>query len=211
MRLYRPEDRHPVDNRILVVRDLNDFRLWPQRKTLDFNGIICVDRYDPDELSQAAARIARLAHSPSPSERDAFYLYSSTQSSFQADFPHNSKDPYGIRRKMLRDGFGEPEADIVTELTVLFHVVTSNAENVEQQTLVRVNDRTISSFHTHETTLTFSFQQCGTVCRTGGEFEDGNQYALSPGDIGIIDDTIWHKAPDFSPAWNDAPRVNLVI
>lgn len=211
MALFREKDRHPVDKRILLTRDLNDFRLWGQKRDLGFNGIVCVGRYDANELSQAAKRIARLAYKPTPEEREAFYLYSSTQNSFQADFHHNSKNPYGIRRAMLQSGFDEQEADIVTELTVLFHEITSADEHVEQQTLVRVNDRTISTFHSHETTLTFSFQQSGTLCRTGGELDDGDEYTLGPGDIGIIDDKIWHRAPDFDPDWNNTPRVNLVI
>ena len=209
MTLFRANDRHPVDERVLIIQDMEDFRLWRERAKLGISGII----WDLDIDEQTKKGIVR--------ELDAW----------RDKVSSNRDEPISRRIFLPKDGkytektspdnrcdiaigpltFGISNS-LVTAYDLATEVISKRTTYSTMQAYYRVNSTHPRSWHTHPETITCAFQQSGTVCHNGpSNYEIGDQYALDPFQAGLMSDEISHKAYQNTEDFAETPRYNTVI
>ena len=194
MTLFRANDRHPVDPRILIIKDMDEFNLWRERAKLGIHGIVCDYPAPMETLQEAAQHIAR--------------VFPGTSNTFS--YPYGSAEE--TRLILENHGIVGDAQDILVRLSDIF-VNTADLETLPQNSSnrLRIDSAYPDDFHIHHETLAFAFSQMGMICRTGGKDETGHEYPIKVGQVAYIDDTIWHKAPQWDASWEDNPRINLVM
>lgn len=193
--MFRPDKRHPVDKRILLIDDIEEFGLWSRRKELEFNGLMWDYPESLERLNEMARRIA-----------------AALKEEISTYFVRMVETDNILRRDLHGKGIDDDALEIVTRLSNLFHQhVVPEREDKESRSQIRVNSTFPDHFHAHITTLSFAFSQVGSVCCTGDHSKNGVIYPIEPGKVIIFDEKVWHKAGEYQESWEDLPRVNLVI
>ncbi|MBI1301851.1 MAG: hypothetical protein GC137_09380 [Alphaproteobacteria bacterium] len=193
--MFRADNRHPVDKRILLIDDIEEFGLWSRRKELEFSGLMWNYPESLKRLSQMARRIAAALN-------DEISTY----------FMRMSETDDSLRRDLNSKGIDHDAIETITRLSNLFHLhVMPEREDKKSRNQIRVNSTFPEDFHSHITTLSFAFSQVGSLCCTGNKADNGVTYEIEPGKVIIFDETVWHKAGKYNKSWDREPRVNLVI
>ena len=207
---YRANDRHPVDCRMLIIHDPEEFRLWHDRLALGISGLIYSPPITRRELEKAGKHIAKITQKPrTPFSR---HTLASNDSVLEANFDLGRDSDNALERAMAHAGFGYTTRQLVSNLSGLFCLATQHEKaHFFEEAFVRVNSNMIGDFHAHPRAMTFSFAQGSTVFRTGGENYPGDEYSFESGVSVLFDATVWHKSQTRNDAWDKTPRVDLVI
>lgn len=205
MGLFRANDRHPVDERVLVIQNMEDFRLWRERNKLKINGLIYPYRISKLSLDRAKASVVE-AFRRKPSSR--FFVTSYAQATYERHMPDNIRFTEDLRK----DGLNNPAVRILKNLTDAFMVRAGNQEwKTRARPSLRLNSTHPQFFHAHAPTMTFAFSGGGTVCKNTPEDVDGDVYKVPTGYAGLLGEDIAHRARRPKPSWEENPRVTLII
>ena len=196
MTLYRANNRHPVDPRILIIEDMEEFALWRERSQLRFNGLICAYPASAEELSQAAREI-----------------HAALGSMEVYRFIRMTDAEQRLRAELERAGICNNTQDIVVDVSNAFHGSVSPERTPASSSVnqLRVNCVFPEFFHAHAATMTLAFSQAGSMCWNANLDEPGEEYGTKPGEVLLFDEHVPHKAPKWDKSWETNPRVNLVI
>ena len=210
MGLFRANDRHPVDPRILIITDMDEFHLWRERAKLGIHGIVC-DYPAPMETLQEAAQEIVVASKIEGDGDEGIGFFEYDPGCRQAEYRLSRSKLHDLPGLLRRDQIGPNARAMIIDLVELFHQTVTSTPNRQTAHLLRVNSQSIGTFHNHEATLTFSFAQNGSVCCTGNAVDAGDIYTVEQGKVLVFDETVWHKSPSWEDAWEEDPRVNLVL
>ncbi|MBI1301852.1 MAG: hypothetical protein GC137_09385 [Alphaproteobacteria bacterium] len=208
MDLFRKEDRHPVDPRVLIVRDIRDFRLWQNRHDLRIDGIIWDMVLDKAYIDRLAAQI-KAAYCDNDYFREHNRLERDRRSFMTYANGVYLREHVGSK---LVDDVGSEVEEIASQLRSAFALATQPEEThdtCELETEIRINVSSPYHFHAHKPALTFAFAQAGTTCCTGNRENPGQTYSIPLGQAGLLGPQIWHKVAEW-PIKEDT-RVNFVV
>lgn len=212
MALYRANDRHPADSRILYIQDIKEFDLWRERSKLKIHGIICPCPIDLNSLKSDARLLAALSKSKENYFRERWYNISLSPPyfTFEKDKKRNFIKPAEL--KSIMEDENVPEHIIKMSETMVNVYYDQTSTRFFQATL-RVNNLKTAYWHVdkNSNTLTCAFSKAGARCRSGNGPQEGDEYDLGIGDIAFIDDTVWHTTPPADENREKDPRVHLVI
>ncbi len=188
MVLYRANDRHVVDKRILRITDIDEFKLWREKDSLGINGLIYTWPETTEKLQTAADELATVSHHRR--------LYSMSKSNLCL-----------LKKNLTQDGVNNIIAGAAETLSKIYFEETQFPSFRVQ---LRVND-VPRDFHQHEDSISLAFSQAGTICKSGDNKDEGEEYSTNVGEVILFDDRVWHKAPPYKKEWKESPRVNLLI
>ncbi len=240
MTKFRANDRHPDDDRILIIQDIGDFKLWHERSKLNIHGIICDYAAPIKTLEEAAQHIIKVSSeaaldsdnclkllTPMPPPNAPDYIANSMWYTLNKDKNITSElaNKVSFLDALKNDGLNGAEQDILHNLASIF-AITRDKKSPEQQKIdlsLRVNSAHPEEFHPHELaddqkpgdkdTLSFTFTGKGTMSTSGKDGHTATDKIIetTAGQIFLLDHTIWHKAPPPEEDFNTAPRVNMIM
>lgn len=207
MTLYRANDRLDHDDRVLKIRDPQEFALWGQRRELGFKGITCPFNIT-DELKSAAHHFSSSRAMDSGKDAVIAILNIEFHNGVMMEGYPTDRDrerlPISLADHFRRKGILEPLQQALYVLASFYHLAT-NCESA--LTFARRDANEQTGWHTHSfPVLTVSVLRQGTRCRNS----DGDGYIFNRGHMLLAED-IEHCAPVYSDAeFREEPRVNLV-
>lgn len=221
--MFRANHRHPVDDRVLIIQDMEDFRLWRERAQLGIHGIMWRCDINDEVLAQEAEKIATeiedlnqiLRNSNSTSFPVIKGTLRRTQEQrrlwgFLAGKPIQDIFTFSTRHGRGNSFFESSECQVSDRLRTMVNYVANPRSDLLSYALRRNSDgfRTLES---HRTTLTFAFQHAGTVACTGNYSNEGERYQAAPGEFFIFDEDIFHESPKPDQSWRDKPRILAAV
>lgn len=212
MTLYRANDRHPADSRILYIQDIKEFDLWRERSKLKIHGIVCPCPVDLNSLKSDSIILAELSKSKRNYFKERWYNISLFPPffTFEKDPKRNFIKPNELKNIMNDESVPE---NIIKMSEIMINTYSNQTSTNFFQATLRVNNLKTAYWHVdkNSNTLTCAFSKAGARCRSGNGPQEGDEYDLAIGDIAFIDDTVWHTTPAADESWENDPRVHLVI
>ena len=206
MTLYRANERHPEDERILVLpyQDPDEIvALWHRRVTHDIDGIVWTHPTSPEDLETGAANITTL------SQQDGL---------FEAAEPYRRYgiDPIEARRLIIHTWKDESVArmdEFDPTVRTVFHDlegIFGRAVGSRRQgwAVVKTNSHSPHDFHQHDPVITFAFRKAGTLCLNK---DQTRVYGIDAGQAALICESVSHKAPEPDDTWRNDPRVLMAF
>lgn len=207
MSLFRANDRHPVDERILIIQNMEDFALWRRHRELEFEGIIW-------DMGLDRGYIDRLAEQIKAVYCDNDYFRKHRRPLANRSFMTYGNGEYRKEHvgKTMEDELGSEVATLAFRLGRAFALAQKPEEaldTIDLETRVGVNHTHPYNFHIHEPTLSFAFKSAGTTCCTGDITNPGEVYKIPLGHAGFIGPAIWHKVDEWD--LEEETRFNLLV
>lgn len=213
--LQDPKNRHPIDSRILILQNMDQFELWRERSQLNENGIHAL-AFDYttvkalEKLNQAAKEISEyllLCKTNRISDHHFHEEFAYTSLTYSIGKDDRSKRHIWLEKEFTENNFSPQTLDILRDF---LSVQNTSKNNAEYNFVVRMNGKHPNRFHTHDDpktvtecrdTIILSLQKSGTIIDSGQAIKRvydtpiGQKFAMACGWILLMDSTMPHRAP----------------
>ncbi len=211
MAVFRANDRHPADDRILIIRDAMEFELWRQRAQLGIHGIVCRQPFPKEAVKDAAEHLVALSRRRSGNPFNARISIGNPES-MDRFFNNDADEDQYFLDQIQQAGIEGPAARIMTTLSYFFKIATGGSAGGQRfwTTAAHINNDT-QGWHQHPTAMSCAFTKSGTVFCSGQNKGEGEIYTARAGDVALFGRTVWHKSPDFKENWKRKPRTSVTL
>ena len=183
--LYRANDRHPVDPRMLIIQDEDEFKLWKEASKLRIHGLIWRYPETLETLEDLANGVFKASHN----NPEGYGIHVSDWNHAQAK----------INNRLRARGVSLGAITIVTRLAGIYANVAHKKSNSINLLL---NSQEGYGWHPDDTeTVSLALTQEGTWCRSGNSKTSGDEYDIETGQVVLFDDTVYHRAPSRQESW----------
>ncbi|MBI1301853.1 MAG: hypothetical protein GC137_09390 [Alphaproteobacteria bacterium] len=154
-------------------------------------------------------KLSRLRRSPFQIKENEGDIPDSKQLVLGTDLEHSDY----LRDQFEQAGIVYPANHILQVLSDAFGRAIGGIEAGKRfySAFLRVNDASVTGFHKHFTSLTYTFRGQVVICRSGEELDEGNEYQVGSNTVFIFDETVPHKSPEFKPSWKSKSRVSITM
>lgn len=213
--------RHPRDNKMLIIETIEQFSYWAQKDKLNIHGITLDLGLSDEQLNALAASLNKTLQDPSPNYAPTDTPRHDTKA--RAYKFNNNSD---IRSILIEDNTPEEIIELACTLTDIYkkHATTTlrrtslfDGTPPKGVLQLRSNVTQTPGYHCDTTdTIILAFNHLGPIinnakAKTKEHLKLKNEYAISAGNITLIDPTLWHKTPEPTLNWDHSPRATIII
>ena len=194
--MFREQDRHPRDSRVLCIKGVEDFTLFQEACTHDVQGVIYDYPLTEEDLTSAYNYAVKIRKA-NPFHSKFSYLESRFQmeaiegaaNSFPTDTDLEVRIKKEDRDRLLEEGVDANLQKLMLHLGDCFAAATKKTGSIF--TMIRVNSPHPQSFHHHSDTIVMTLRGDTSIIRNDADEE----YQGKSGQMFLMGDEIWHRAP----------------